>query len=479
MTSVMDRVRELDTPRLVAVRDDLRRYAWRSTARLEQIAPQGSWLVWYVRGGRGGGKTWTGANNFAEMLVGSEPGEWAVVAPTYGDARDTCIESTESGLIKALGGKAGPNGMLIDKGPHIASWNRSMGDLRLTNGSVVYADGADDGALRIQGKNLRGAWCDEVGLWRKWETAWDESLRYAVRKAPARIIATGTPKRNMPARKLVARLLADPKIERSLLRTVDNAAHLHPEVLEDLLSLVGTTLGRQELEGELLDDIDGALWTASLIDAHRVDEAPVLERVVVSVDPAGRASAQSDETGIVVAGCQDGHGYVLDDLSGRFTPDGWGRRTCLAYVEHQADAVVFERNNGHDMGPHIIRSSWLELAREGVVDGPVPRIVEVWATRGKQVRAEPLVAQYEQGRWHHVGGLPVLEDQLCNWVPGEGSPDRMDALVWAAWNLTMKGSSRGGLMVRRVPPDGLLTAAAQAEHREPGPVRRNGMRVRV
>jgi predicted phage terminase large subunit-like protein len=205
--------------------------------------------VWLLRGGRGGGKTWTGANTLAELIQTSPPGEWAAIGPTYGDARDTCIESAESGLLAAFG---------LPR--TYAGWNRSMGELRLPGGSVVYADGADDGALRIQGKNLRGAWCDEIGLWKRWEVAWDESLRFAVRKAPGKIIATGTPKRNMPAIKLIRRLVADTTVAKSLLRTEDNAANLHPATVADLMVMAGTPLGMQELEGAVLDDAEGGYF---------------------------------------------------------------------------------------------------------------------------------------------------------------------------------------------------------------------------
>ena len=465
-------------------REQGERTSWRDSARNEQRAPEGKWRTWYVRGGRGGGKTWTGSNNFAELITSSEPGEWGVVAPTYGDARDTCIESSESGLIKALGGRC-VAGVLVEAGPHISAWNRSMGQLFLTNGSVVYVDGADDGALRIQGKNLRGAWCDEVGLWKQWATAWNESIRYAVRLAPARIIATGTPKRNMPARKLVKQLLEDDRVPKSLLRTVDNAPNLDEATLAEYMEMAGTTLGRQELEGELLEEVEGALWRADLI--LHVDTAPELERVVIAVDPAGTSHASSDETGIIAAGRDsERHGFVLADYSGRFSPDGWGKRVCLAYVEHEADAIVFERNMGWDLGPHIIRSSWTELVREGVVDGLVPRIIPVSAARGKQTRAEPVVAQYEQGRWHHVGSFPVLEDQMCAWVPGEpGSPDRVDALVWAAFGLTVQRARRSGLVSRPVDPNTGLPPMQRSPDNpwdvqvvEQTPPRKRGMKVR-
>jgi phage terminase large subunit-like protein len=390
--------------------------AWRRQARPEQIPPTGEWRVWYVRGGRGGGKTWTGGNALAEWIRSDpEPGAWAVVAPTYGDARDTCIEG-ESGLLAAL-----------DLPRVYAGWNRSMGELRLPDGTVVFVDGADDGALRIQGKNLKGAWCDEVGLWRRWQTAWDESIAYAVRKGDSRIIATGTPKANLPARALVKRLLDDPDVPVSTLRTLDNVAHLSEKMLTEARAKLGTRLGRQELEGELLEDLDGALWRPQLIEELRVFHAPELVRVVVGVDPAATSNDTSDETGIVVAGLgRDGHGYVLADRSGRYTPDRWGKEVVAAYMRHHGDRVVPEVNNGGEMVTHVIRT----------VDPTVP-VKPVHASRGKVIRAEPVAALYEQGRVHHVGQLPELEDQITSWTPGDRSPDRMDALVWALTELML------------------------------------------
>lgn len=396
--------------------------AWRRQARPEQIPPPGVWRTWYVRGGRGGGKTWTGGNTLAEWIrTDPEPGAWGVIAPTYGDARDTCVEG-ESGLLAALG---------LPR--TYAGWNRSMGELRLPDGTVVFVDGADDGALRIQGKNLKGAWCDEVGLWRHWATAWDESIAYAVRKGESRIVATGTPKANLPARALVKRLLDDPTVTVSTLRTLDNAANLSDVMLTEARAKVGTRLGRQELDGELLEDLEGALWQLAVIDELRVIRAPDLVRVVVAVDPAATSKLSSDETGIVVAGLSaDGQGYVLSDLSGRYTPDAWGRKVVDAYRQAEADRVVPEVNNGGDMVTHVIRT----------VDPTVP-VKPVTATRGKQLRAEPIAALYEQGRVHHVGTLVDLEDQMTSWMPGMASPDRLDALVWALTDLMLAPAKRG------------------------------------
>lgn len=384
-----------------------------------------------MRGGRGGGKTWTGSNAFAELITASEPGEWAVIAPTYGDARDTCIESEESGLIKALGGRCGPNGILLDHGPHIASWNRSMGDLRLRDGSVVYADGADDGALRIQGKNLRGAWCDEVGLWKRWKTAWDESLKYAVRKAPARIIATGTPKRAMPAIALVKRLLTDPKVVKSLLRTEDNAANLDADTLAELLEAKGTALGRQELEGEILDEAEGALWTHDEAKAkalglglivHGALPTEGLGRRVLAVDPSD-GEDDSDEYGIAVATIDaDRRCYVLASDGVRLGPDGNVEYTGKLYDEWECDVVIVEKNHGGAYLPAMLRAR----------DMPV---ITVTASQGKRTRAEPVALHYGTNGPGvvHVEPFTELEDQMTAFTgaPDEASPDRLDALVWA------------------------------------------------
>jgi phage terminase large subunit-like protein len=416
--------------------DDVK--AWHRLARPEQTPPEGDWATWYIRGGRGGGKTWTGSHTLAETAL-THPGDYAIVAPTYGDARDTCVEGP-SGLLAALG----TNRVEVDRGQarHVRQWNRSLGELKLANGGTVYIDGADDGALRIQGKNLRGLWADEVGLWRNWKTAWEESIQFAVRLAPARIVATGTPKRG---HRLVKQLMADETVHKTLVRTLDNAANLDAATLDKLRTRYeGTTLGRQELGGEVLEDVPGALWSREIIryrpapvHMHDGSLVPDMGRIVVAIDPAVTSGEESDETGMMVVGLGvDGYGYTLADLTCRMAPAGWARRAVEALRDFKADRIVAEANNGGDLVSTVIRT----------VDPNVP-VTLVHAARGKRTRAEPVAALYEQGRWFHVEPFPELEDQQCSYLgePGEESPDRMDALVWGASELfNIGGDSWGG-----------------------------------
>jgi predicted phage terminase large subunit-like protein len=388
--------------------------AWRFQARSPQLPPDGEWRTWYIRGGRGGGKTWTGSHTLSEWIAQNPGKDWAIVAPTYGDARDVCVEGP-SGLLSALG---------LPR--HYKPWNRSLGELNLPDGGTVYIDGADDGALRIQGKNLAGLWADEVGLWRQWKLAWDESIAFAVRIDPARIIATGTPKRGHP---LVKRLMEDETVACTVVRTLDNAPNLSRAALDELLRRYeGTELGRQELEGDILSDVPGALVKRDQIQYaqpprryHENELVPDYSRIVVAIDPAGTYGPDSDETGIVVAGSRESLGFVIDDLSGRFPPLEWARRAIRAYDENSADAIVVETNFGGDMVEQTLRSA-----------GFTGHVIKVTASRGKSLRAEPVTSKYEQGLIYHVRPFPELEDQLCSYTPDtKESPDRMDALVWA------------------------------------------------
>ncbi len=404
---------------------------WHSEARTAQLPPSDDWRTFYLQGGRGSGKTWGQSNNFTEAVLERDhdpDGEWGVVAPTWDkDARAVCVEGP-SGLLKTLGPAVLPG---------TSGWNRSMGELTLRSGARIYISSADDGARHIQGKNLRGVWCDEIGLWSNWQMAWDESIAFAVRKDPARIWVSGTPKKGHP---LVRRLLADPRVVVHQMSLLDNAANVNPAFLQDIIDSYppGSLLYRQEVLGELVEDVSGALWLRSDI-LYR--PAPLdMTRIVVAVDPSGAKDPESgsDAIGISVCGFDSytQYGHVLADYSLTDGPAVWAKRAIQAYHQHEADLIVAESNFGGEMVRHTIHA----------VDPKVP-VKLIHASRGKQQRAEPVAMLYKGGRVYHSHPMPELEDELCTWVPGETkqSPNRLDAVVWALTEL-MLTSTRAKVM---------------------------------
>ena len=384
-------------------------------ARPSQIEPPGDWAIWLIRSGRGWGKTRTGAEWLAWKAIQQPNTRCAVIAPTFSDARDTCVEG-ESGILSVLrryGVLREPNG-----------WNRSMGELFLINGSRIKLFSADE-PERLRGPQFHYAWCDELAAW-KYEEAFDQ-LQFGLRLGdkPQTVITT-TPKPKRLIRSLTKR--DDGTVYVTHGSTFENKDNLAASALVELQArYAGTRLGRQELEGEILEDIEGALWNQDNIDANRVETAPPdLQRIVVAIDPAVTANEESDETGIIVAG-KNGQGelFVLADYTIKTSPMGWAQRAIDAYHEHGADAIIAEVNNGGDMIPTLIKNL-----------NPNIRVTTVRATRGKALRAEPVASLYEQNRAHHVGQLDKLETQLTTWTPEDPkSPDRLDALVWAATEL--------------------------------------------
>jgi phage terminase large subunit-like protein len=437
---------------------------WRERARPEQLPPEDEWMILLLRGGRGSGKTWAGAHILRELIEGDPireaegPGEWAVVAPTFGDARDKCIESAESGLLLAFDTTAGE----VDAGisPTVAKWNRSIGEMYLHDGTFIQIDGADDGAYRIQGLNLRGAWCDEIGLWKKWKTAWDESLGYALRKGQARTVATGTPKRDRPARALVQRLVGDPNVVSRQLHTRDNWDNLSAAFKERVLRTAGTELGRQELHGELLEEAEGALWAREWIEAGRAKRSPAKGyRVkVLALDPSDGTEEGAEQAWCLAGLGMDQHLYVAGSEGMRTRPLPWLKQAILLAADEQATIVV-EKNHGGQALCDLLEQAMKELAVR------VP-YVTVWASQGKLTRAEPVAMLYEQGFAsgrpviHHIGSMPELEDQQCNFTgePGQDSPDRLDALVWALTRL---------MGYSRTPSKGEDAAVPYSEKRKP------------
>lgn len=386
------------------------RARWKAKARQNQITPDGDWLTWVILAGRGWGKTRTGAEDAAWAGMANPGWRIAVVAPTAADARDTCIEG-DSGLLNVLPREA------------VQTWNRSLGELILVNGTRYKAFSADE-PERLRGPQHHRAWADELAAWR-YPEAWDQ-LMFGLRlgEHPQAVVTT-TPKPTPLVKALVAAKTSH--VTRG--STFDNAANLAPSALQMLKDKYeGTRLGRQELEAEILGDLPGALWSLSTLDAYRLRETPQMGRIVVAVDPAVTATEASDEHGIIVAGLSDQRGIVLEDASLSGSPNEWARRAVSLYRSWSADCIVIEVNQGGDMVAHTIRT----------ID-PNVKIKEVRASRGKHVRAEPIAALYEQGRVAHVGAFPELEAQMTqmttNGFEGEGSPDRVDALVWAMTEL--------------------------------------------
>jgi phage terminase large subunit-like protein len=382
------------------------RYRWeRQLARENQLPPAGDWQTWMVLAGRGFGKTRMGAEWVAHQAWKHDKTRWAVVAPTFSDARDVCVEG-ESGL-KAI----------LERYGVMAKWNRSLGEIDLTNGSKIKMFSADE-PERLRGPQHHGAWCDELAAWR-YEAAWDQ-LRFGLRLGELpRTIVTTTPKPIPLVRRLMD--LDSTTITRG--STFDNAGNLSTIALEEFQARYeGTRLGRQELFGEILEDVPGALWTRKMLDDYRVTEPPRLKRVVVGVDPAVTNTEDSDSTGIIVAGVgDDGDFYVFADRTLKASPDGWAREAVIAFHSYSADSVIVESNQGGDLNEAVLRT----------IEPDLP-IRMVNARRGKQIRAEPIAALSEQGKFHIVGSLESLEDELTSWTPdAKKSPDRLDAMVHA------------------------------------------------
>lgn len=401
-------------------------HEWRFWARPNQLAPAGDWTTWLLLAGRGFGKTRSGAEFINEEVSERRARRVALVAATAPDARDVMVE--------------GETGILTISPP----WFRPLYEpskRRLTwpNGARATLYSADE-PDRLRGPQHDLAWCDELAAWRFPEALDMLMLGLRLGTRP-RVCVTTTPKPT----KTIRELLNDPTVQVTRGSTYENRVNLAPAFIHTVVrKYEGTRLGRQELLAELLEDVEGALWTLKLIEQHRMTLATFgkteLARIVVAIDPNVSGSPDADEAGVVVASqgagkCPCGKeqcGYVLDDRSGTIPPIEWARRAVDAYHAHHADRIVAETNNGGDLVETQVR----------VVD-PSVAYKSVHASRGKMTRAEPVQALYEQGRVHHVGGFADLEQQMCNWVPGAGepSPGRMDALVWAITDLMLQSDT--------------------------------------
>lgn len=389
------------------------------------MAPEKPWRLWVLFGGRGAGKTEGGARHFNRRMR-ERKRRGRIIGPTLGDVIEACVE--------------GPSGILA-MDPEVRFLPSAPGGAKLLwpNGSEAVLLGTptprDVDRLRAAG-NRDTDWWEEMAANPQLERAWEQA-DFGLRSAEDyESIATTTPR----ATKALRDLLKKPDTVRTVGTIFDNPGIPEEKKASLLERYKGTRLGRQELYGELLTDTPGALWTLDKLDEHRCMErgsAPDMVRIVVGVDPAATANDDSSETGVIVVGKGvDGHAYVLADRSCRLKPEGWGRRAVQALDDFEGDRIVAEVNNGGDMVEEVIRTVRSSVSYKSVR-----------ASRGKAIRAEPVSSLYEQGRVHHVGAFPELEDQMTTWTPESGeSPDRLDALVWAITELNL--SSPGARIVK-------------------------------
>ncbi|MDD9910834.1 MAG: terminase family protein [Ahrensia sp.] len=393
---------------------------------METQWPEGDdWTVWLLLGGRGSGKTRAGAEWLRAAATGNRqlfarPVErLALVAETYGDAREVMVEGA-SGLLAVHPRSERP------------VWTPSRRRLEWANGAVAQVFSSEDpDALR--GPQFGAAWCDELAKWKNQNATWD-MLQFALRLGDnPRQVVTTTPRPG----KLLKSILHDERTHVTRMSTYDNRSHLAGGFFERIVNVYrGTRLGRQELDGELIEDRPDALWSRDLVEQCRAGEAPPLRRVVVAVDPPVTGKVSSDRCGIVVAGqCGEGRAWVLADRSlAAVSPSRWVAMTLDAFDTFDADRVVIETNQGGDMAESVLRAARSTLP-----------ITQVKASRGKYLRAEPVAHLYERGLVSHLPGLTELEDEMCdfglNGLSSGRSPDRLDALVWALSELMLKDNA--------------------------------------
>jgi phage terminase large subunit-like protein len=438
------------------------RYAWRFWGRPEQFAPgtpgaapalpghadlpehlrsgplpalveTADWTYWLLLAGRGFGKTRAGAEFAVEKARALPGSHGALVAATADDARKTMLSAGVEHVPEA-------SGILAVSPPDFRPvYEPSKRIITWPNGTVATLYSAEE-PNRLRGPQHHWAWVDEIAVWQKEQAAWDELLFGLRLGARPQACITTTPR---PV-KILRDLLRDPQTVVTRGNTYANRENLAPGFISKIIAKYeGTRLGRQELYAELLDDVPGALWTWERIEASRVQQVPVeLRRIVVAIDPAVSSSETSDETGIVVAGVgpcrcrgtEELHGFVLGDLSGKYSPNGWAQRAVKVYHAYRADRIVAEVNNGGALVEMNLRTVDARVAYRAI-----------HAAQGKRTRAEPIAALYEQGKVHHVGLHAVLEDQLTTWDPlsSARSPDRLDAMVWALSELMLHAGRHG------------------------------------
>lgn len=393
---------------------------WIKTARAKQLPPKEDYFIWLILAGRGWGKTRTGAQDIALYALRNPNTISAVIAPTFGDLRRVCFGG-QSGLLSIIPKEC----YASDFGT--SGYASSICEIRLANGSKIVGY-ASINVERLRGPQFHRAWCDELASW-QYPEAFDQ-LMFGLRLGEnPKCVITTTPKPTPLIKKLIER--QDVHVTKG--NTFENEANLAKSALSMLKSRYeGTSLGRQELYAEVLEDVDGALFNRANIDQNRVEKPPPLSKIVIGIDPAVTSNKNSDETGLIVAGrTDDGQYYILDDRSGIYSPDNWIKKALMLYYEYEANYIVAEVNNGGDLIEKLLRTQ----------DSKVP-YKAVRSSRGKMLRAEPISSLYEQNKVHHVGVWKELEEQMCIYTGNTiTSPDRLDALVFAITSLQSSGSA--------------------------------------
>jgi phage terminase large subunit-like protein len=403
-------------------------YNWRIWARPNQLPPDGFWFIWLLLAGRGFGKTRAGAEWIIAEARKMPRQRFALVGPTLDDVRRVMVNG-DSGLLAC----SPPDFRPVIRYP-------SRPHLTWPNGTEAFSYSGHE-PERLRGPQHHKAWCDEIRSWQYPQDTWDNLLLGLRLGQNPQVVVTTTPRPLSVLKDLLSRERRPGETEEDEGKdvvvtrgsTYENLANIAPSFRRTVIRRYeGTRLGRQELHAEMLEDIPGALWNYRTLEALRRLKAPTLRRIAIAIDPAVTATQESDETGIIVGGigacdCKgsdkvEDHGFVLGDLSGRYSPNEWAQRAVSAYWQLRADVIVAEVNQGGDMVEATLRT----------IDKTVS-YKSVRASRGKYTRAEPVAALYEQGRIHHIGTFSALEDQMVSFVPGEDfelSPDRADALVW-------------------------------------------------
>ena len=391
---------------------------WYDKARDNQVVNESDqYNIHLFLAGRGWGKTLTGAYDTVQYCLENRGVVCGVIAPTYGDLKRV-VFAGDSGFINIIEPE-----LLSTTG-----YNKSDNEIHFYNGSKIIGFPAIE-PDRLRGVQFHRAWCDELASWRYRETFDNLMMALRLGQNPKCIITT-TPRPTKLIKELAKR--SDTEIiSGSTFENIDNLAPSAIAMLKERYE--GTRIGRQELFAEILEDVEGALFNGQLIEEGRVRDVPELERIVVAVDPAVTSTEHSDETGIIVAGrTSDNHFYILQDASQVTSPDVWVKKAIELYNRYECDRIVAEVNNGGDLIERLLRTQ----------DSTVP-YTSVRATRGKQIRAEPISALYEQNRVHHVGYFKDLEEQMCQFTGNnvKSHDDRVDALVWAITSLQSSGKA--------------------------------------